>query len=110
MSRKIEKATAFLNARGQHSKAFDRFHVRVDQGQNGDHTRAVVYSPDLTVVYAEVTVAVDPLEEGGLNHRVYLSFPGRNDTHTNLRHTFLAAVNAVCDLAEAVDAHLRTGL
>lgn len=106
----IDKAAAFLTARS-HSTALNSFYVRVERGMGGYIAEAVLFSKDKETSYARVTVTeeVRP-EKSGPGYRVRVSYPAQNDTHTNLRHTYLAAATAACDLAEAVDAHLRSGL
>jgi hypothetical protein len=112
MNPKIEKATAFLKARGTNSIAFKPFFVRVEQGMNGSIVDAVIFSKDREISYAkvEVTEHIPLPEESGPNYRVRVSYPAQNGAPINLRHTYLAAAIAAVDLAEAVDAHLRSGM
>jgi hypothetical protein len=106
------KAVAFLKARTSRPEILGRYHVRVESSSNevGKSVVASFMPHDKSMIYAAIVLdeSIEALQMTGFDHRVFLRYPGVDTRYQDLRHTFLAAANCACDLAEAVDKHLRT--
>lgn len=103
------KASQFLkDYPSTHRPAFRRFLLNVVTGQGGTIVEARVTDFNgLTLAKVIVAESAEVRQISDFDHRVTVVVSSQSDTYTNLRHGPLAAAQAACDMAEAVDKYLR---
>jgi hypothetical protein len=101
-----EKIAAFILG---HASSFSRFHLRVD---SGPVVSASLMSLDKAIVYARVTVFQDlaAFQRTGFEQHVEVQYPAQQGCVTELRHDWLPAATAACDLAETIERFIRKDL